>query len=292
MPKELLYFYVRQRNQSMPEQLPVKDKSDGDRNIKIVPFRKEVKKTEAHKHNNYFEIIYLSNGNGYHTIDNVEYEVKPPVIFFIRKEQVHDFKLDTAIDPAGFVLIIKKPFIDASLDGELKALFAKASTVSCLYLKDSKSIEQLFMILVSENNYDPGSHKVIIEGLLKALLAKILKAVKTTIVTSHQIQTDLYLGFRELMNNQKVVKNKIAYYADILNTTPQNLNAVCRKACNQSATEVLAEFMIGEAKRLLIYTNNTVAEISFTLDFNDPSHFVKYFKRYTGHTPKSFRSMA
>ncbi|MFK5121455.1 helix-turn-helix domain-containing protein [Klebsiella pneumoniae] len=48
--------------------------------------------------------------------------------------------------------------------------------------------------------------------------------------------------------------------------------------------------MISEAKRQLIYTNNTVAEISFLLSFNDSSHFVKYFKRYTGFTPQAFRS--
>jgi len=52
---------------------------------------------------------------------------------------------------------------------------------------------------------------------------------------------------------------------------------------------VLSEFIISEAKRLLLYTDNTIAEISFLLDFNDPSHFVKYFKRKTGQTPLSFR---
>ena len=87
------------------------------------------------------------------------------------------------------------------------------------------------------------------------------------------------------------IKNNVAHYAGLLNTTPQNLNATCRKAVNQPAAEVLADYIISEAKRLLIYTNNTVSEIAFELNFNDPSHFVKYFKRYTGLTPKAFRSM-
>ena len=101
----------------------------------------------------------------------------------------------------------------------------------------------------------------------------------------------LFHSFRELLSQSAEIKNNVAYYAGRLNTTPQNLNTACRKAVNQSAAEVLAEHIINEAKRLLIYTDNTVSEISFNLDFNDPSHFVKYFKRHTMQTPKAFRSL-
>jgi AraC-like DNA-binding protein len=52
---------------------------------------------------------------------------------------------------------------------------------------------------------------------------------------------------------------------------------------------VLAESVTSEAKRLLHYTNSTVSEIAFTLDFTDVSHFVKYFKRVTGQTPQAYR---
>jgi AraC-like DNA-binding protein len=58
---------------------------------------------------------------------------------------------------------------------------------------------------------------------------------------------------------------------------------------DQSSTEVLAGFITSEAKRLLLYTNNTVSQIAGTLDFLDASHFIKYFKRITGQTPQSFR---
>jgi AraC-like DNA-binding protein len=71
----------------------------------------------------------------------------------------------------------------------------------------------------------------------------------------------------------------VAYYAGKLNTTPQNINAACQKSIQKPAKDVLAEFVLIEAKRLLLYTNKTVSEISFSLEFNDPSHFVKYFKK-------------
>ena len=67
---------------------------------------KKTLEKQPHKHNNYFEIIYLSKGSGYHYIDLGKYAVAPPVMYFIRQEQVHYWQLET--EPEGYVVIIKK----------------------------------------------------------------------------------------------------------------------------------------------------------------------------------------
>ena len=266
--------------------IDIKDKSEPADIIKIAPFRKEVKKTTPHKHNNYFEIIYLSGGSGFHYIDSHKFEVTPPVIFFVRQEQTHHFDLEGEL--AGFVAIIKKSFMQKSLDNELKMLLAKLSRLSCLNVGDNQTIDQLFQLLVKENNTYKEHGFYVIEGLLKALLAKMVEAAKPAIRQSEHGQ-ELYHSFHLLLQTDAVVKNSVQYYAEQLNTTPQNLNAVCRKVVDQTSSEVLAEFIISEAKRLLLYTNNTVSQIAINLDFKDASHFVKYFKRITSQTPQSFR---
>ena len=270
----------------MSSQLQVKDKIETDKTIKAAPFKKDIRTTTPHKHNNYFEIIYLSKGSGYHYIDSRKYEVQPPVMYFVRKEQVHYWELDA--EPDGFVVIIKRSFIEKSLDNELKSLFTKISGQSSLQIHESTTIHRLLELLAIENKVE-GDHSFhIIEGLLKALLAKVLEVAKP-VINKAEIKSDLYQSFLALLSSDHVVKNSVQYYAEQLNTSPQNLNAACRKAVNQSATEILAEFITSEAKRLLHYTNNTVSQIAFSLDFIDASHFVKYFKRITGQTPQAFR---
>jgi AraC family transcriptional regulator, transcriptional activator of pobA len=270
----------------MASGLLVKNKIDPDKLIQVAPFRKKVRRTTPHKHNNYFEIIYLSRGSGYHYIDSLTYKVSPPMIFFIRKEQVHYWDLFSR--PDGHVIIIKKTFIERSLDSELKLLLAKLSRQSCLSLSKDPTLNALFNMLNLENNSDSDNAFHITEGLLKALLAKILDISKP-VINKARVKADLFESLTELLSQEKTCKNSVAYYANVLNTTPQNLNAVCRKTVNQPAAEVLSEFIISEAKRLLLYTDNTISEISYELEFKDPSHFVKYFKRITGQTPKSFR---
>jgi AraC family transcriptional regulator, transcriptional activator of pobA len=100
------------------------------------------------------------------------------------------------------------------------------------------------------------------------------------ITTKQEHKSDLFQAFIQLLTTDNGIKNKVAYYAHKLNTTPQNINAACQKSIQKPATEVLSEFVLNESKRLLLYTDKTISEIVFALEFADPSHFVKYFKKW------------
>ena len=49
--------------------------------------------------------------------------------------------------------------------------------------------------------------------------------------------------------------------------------------------------MLREARRMLIYTNLTAAQIAYDLGFSDPAHFSRVFTKGTGTPPKLFRKM-
>lgn len=265
----------------MKNSISIKNKIEASSLLKVAPFRKEIRKTEPHKHNSYLEIIYLREGSGLHTIDHTSFSIIPPTVFFVRKEQVHHW--DMTDTPDGYVLLLKKGFVDHSLDRELKSLLSKLSGLSCIHLKETESIDTLFQMLTIEKDF------TVTEGLLKALFAKILIAGKPSIIKSRKSDGAITI-FRELLNQTNDLQNNVNYYAEKLHMTPQNLNVICRKALDQSAAEVIAEHIISEAKRQLMYTISSVSEIAFKLNFKDTSHFVKYFKRYTGLTPQTFRN--
>jgi AraC-like DNA-binding protein len=272
----------------MSTQFIIKDKLGTEKTTRITLFKKDIRKTRPHKHNNYFEILYLSKGSGRHYIDLKKYEIQPPVMFFIRQEQVHFWELETEAD--GYVMIIKKSFIDKSLDNELKSLFAKISVQNCWQFRNNVTIENILKLLSEENENDEEHSFHVTEGLLKSLLTKVLQ-ISTPAVNSGEMKSSLYHSFTGLLSNENGIKNTVKFYAEKLNTSPQNLNAACRKAAGQTASMVLSGFVMSEAKRLLLYTDNTISEIAFALQFSDPSHFGKYFKKNVGSTPKSFRTL-
>lgn len=260
--------------------ISIKDNADVKKHIKTEAFRSSIRKTKAHKHKAYFEIVYLSKGSGTHTIDYDTYPIDGPVIFTIRQDQLHFW--DITSKPEGYVSIIKKDFISNSLDGELKALLTELSSYNYLPLKNAQRITQLFEFLSTEENLTA------IEGLLKALIAKILEEAKQLKNIKLPAKGE-FQRFLEILSDAENLQNNVAYYAEQLHITPQGLNNICRQAVQHSASKVIADHIISEAKRMLIYTDLSVHQIGEQLHFKDPSHFVKYFKRYEEITPKQYR---
>ena len=267
------------------QSISVKDKSSQSDLLKIEPFKKHIRVTKPHKHKKYFEIVFLSGGTGKHSIDHQTFDIKPPILFFIRREQVHHWQLES--EPEGYVLILKKEFFDQSNDAEVSQLLSQLANLSCIALKEAEALEQLFKMLEGEFSQKSSFQKPIIEGLLKAIFAKVL----TYPVNQPKRKTtnDTFQAYLEMLTATEDIKNQVAYYAEKLNTSPQNLSAICRKQTGQSASELLAEHIIKEAKRLLEYSSLSVASIGYQLDFKDPSHFIKFFKKHSQVTPKSYR---
>ncbi|RPE08089.1 helix-turn-helix domain-containing protein [Chitinophaga lutea] len=271
----------------MESTIPVKNKISHADHIKAEPFRKEPRKTVPHKHKQYFEIIYLTEGSGEHWIDGVKYPIRPGVLFFISHDQVHNWDLHS--EPEGFVLIFKNSFVEKSLDRELEMLLQRFSGTTCLQISEQAGIRRMFGLLAEENGGTSDMSVHIKEGLVKALLAKILDDPHFE-SRRPAVRTDLFHAFTDLLRTGHQAKMKVSHYAALLHTTPQNLNAACRKAAGLSATAVVAEFIMNEARRQLRYTNKTVSEVSLSLNFTDASHFVKFFKRMTGQTPQAYRA--
>ena len=84
-------------------------------------------------------------------------------------------------------------------------------------------------------------------------------------------------------------ERNVTFYADALHLSPQHLSTTIKKVTGKTLTEIISRFVIHDAKGKLKSTNMTIQEIAFSLNFSDISFFGKYFKRYTGVSPKQFR---
>ena len=67
------------------------------------------------------------------------------------------------------------------------------------------------------------------------------------------------------------------------------LNRQSKVAFDSTAKKLIAERLMLEAKRRLIYTRASLDEVAFDLGFKDPAYFSRAFKRATGSAPGQFR---
>ncbi|MDM1047573.1 MULTISPECIES: helix-turn-helix domain-containing protein [Sphingobacterium] len=262
--------------------IAIKDKTDPSKLLKVALFDQKKCITKPHKHNGYLELVLLERTLGKHYIDGHEIQVKAPCLLIIRKDNVHHWELSEPVE--GYVLLLKRQFVEESLDLEIRRLIDELEDMNTINFKDISTLHSLFSLLLTEE------HRTVQEALLKAILAKSVQQIATENPIKIKSK-NLFLQFTDVLNKEKQVLNNVAYYAGLLHTSPQNLNAACQKYADKSASEILSSYISSEAKRLLFYTNKTVAEVAFELGFADRSNFSKYFKRVVGLTPQNYRKM-
>lgn len=81
----------------------------------------------------------------------------------------------------------------------------------------------------------------------------------------------------------------VAEYAAELGVTATHLTRVCRDSCARSASELLQERRLYEARRLLTETREPVKAIAASLGFASPAYFTRAFHARIGKTPSEFR---
>ena len=70
-----------------------------------------------------------------------------------------------------------------------------------------------------------------------------------------------------------------------MNMTPKYLTTLVKNASGRTATQWIDAFLVLEAKNLLKYSDLTVKEIGYRLNFQSIPSFHKFFKNQTGLTP-------
>ncbi|WP_289552909.1 helix-turn-helix domain-containing protein [Olivibacter sp. 47] len=100
---------------------------------------------------------------------------------------------------------------------------------------------------------------------------------------------DIMLRFTKLVADNFKEERSVDFYAKKLFITPKYLSEVTKDVSGKTASAIIAEMVIMEAKSLLSIPSLTVIEVADFLNFSDMSFFGKYFKRYTGVNPTSYR---
>ena len=79
-----------------------------------------------------------------------------------------------------------------------------------------------------------------------------------------------------------------AFYAGLQCITPKYFGQMIMKATGRMPSDIISDYVILEAKRLIRLGGCTIQEMCQILNFANSSFFCKYFKAHTGLTPREF----
>lgn len=103
-------------------------------------------------------------------------------------------------------------------------------------------------------------------------------------------QQVLLKKFVTLVNTNYIEKRRVEDYAEMLFVSPNHLSQSIKTVSGKNALFYINERVISEAKSLIRFTNLSIAEIAYKLNFSDPANFGKFFKKSEGITPLDFRA--
>ncbi len=246
-----------------------------------------------HSHS-YYQIIWFFNGGGTHTVDFKTYEIKDNTILFITKDQIHSFDDDLEIE--GWLIHFNESFfMHSDVDIFLKYNLFNSQQNPCYPINnDSCDVVNNYIKLIKKELDKRGSfgYEDVVRFLLKAMLINLERIHQKDATKKIELNSQYELQFfkyKELIEAHYKDGFSVNYYADLLHISSKTLTTITKNIIGKSPSQLIAERIILEAKRLLRFTSLQIGEIAFKIGFDDASYFVKYFKRHVGSSPKSYR---
>lgn len=119
----------------------------------------------------------------------------------------------------------------------------------------------------------------------------LLKAQSNTnhVLKSYGGDYGQFIKFQKLVSSKYTQTRKARQYAVFLNVTFKQLNSVCKSFTNKTAKRYIDNYVILQAKRLLVISGISIQQISSERGFQDETYFLKFFKNIAGITPTQFR---
>lgn len=242
-----------------------------------------------HAHADLHQIFWIRQGRGTVTAEGVETAFAAPCALTVPAGVVHGFRY--AASSSGRVLTISDAFL-RFLSRDERDFMVLFAGVGCLPLADGPRLDAALDGLQREQAQPaPGQRAALAAHLTLVLvdltrLALAHEAAEPTQLAAH---TRIVARFRAAIEEHYRTNLGLKQYCDRIGTTLGRLRIACRAVACATPGQLIADRLILEAKRCLRYSDLPVSEIAYSLGFEDPAYFSRYFARATGATPSAFR---
>lgn len=179
-------------------------------------------------------------------------------------------------------------------------LFLQFGSLPCMELThaESQSLRSFISMVEQElKGSETGFSSEIIGGLIAATIYKV-GDILTHYLTEHpEVDSPIhnraeeyFRQFTELLGEHYKHERSVGFYARQLCITPKYLTTLIKRISGKSVSEWIDNYVILEAKTLLKYSNMSVQEIAYYLNFPNQSFFGSYFKRNAGMSPSQYKA--
>ena len=247
----------------------------------------------AHRYDHY-QLCWITGGCGSLSVDTLEYTITPPALCYFLPGQVHTARASSPL--TGYSIHFTHAFFlyDAREQTRLAELplFYPPDAAPPIQAnqRQAATISDLMRKIEQEYHAELADQATVLRAYLHILLVEA-KRLRPHLTTIRNSEAGYLLTRRFLLLVETHYRSgaSVTEYAAQLHVTAAHLSQTIKRTLNKTARAVIQERVLLEARRLLRYSDLSVAEIAQQLNFQDASYFGRFFKKQTGRSPQAFR---
>ncbi len=246
----------------------------------------------SHFHSQLYQFFIAEKGNAEFLTNELKYELKAPFLCFIPPNCSHGFRFSE--DVQGNIFTFSNFYVDTlrSIPAYKEILDIKEIQINSNI--DKQNFQSLLEIFTKIHTEIFNQKRHITEALQFEIALLFIKISRIQVYDqlrqeNNDQNLDLFKKFTDRIKHYQSPFIPIQQYADDINISAGHLNRICRKAKDKSALQVIHDYIIQQAKIYLHHTTYSINEVAYQLGINDPSYFIRLFKKQTGLTPGQFR---
>lgn len=234
------------------------------------------------------------------TLNLQEFRLKKDSLFIFSPKHILQVQSNNRFKAHLIVIapdFLKRINIDTK---RMMPLFLQFGSLPCMELThaESQSLRSFISMVEQElKGSETDFSSEIIGGLIAATIYKV-GDILTHYLTEHpEVDSPIhnraeeyFRQFTELLGEHYKHERSVGFYARQLCITPKYLTTLIKRISGKSVSEWIDNYVILEAKTLLKYSNMSVQEIAYYLNFPNQSFFSSYFKRNAGMSPSQYKA--
>lgn len=234
-----------------------------------------------------------------------EYEITEEMVVvsmpmnIVQVEYGAEDRCRTDFTSCGFILstrFLKNLHVDMR---NVVPLYMQIQNESCIRMREEDIVllERYYALLRDTVSRHSPHTAEITNGLIAAMIHTFCDVLSTNAAVPSAVHRPVksrrkmfFEQFMALLDQYHCSERSLKFYADKLYITPKYLSAVIKEVSGRSAAEWVDDFVVLEAKTLLKYSDLSIQEIAYRLNFSTQSFFGKYFKHQTGMSPTEYKT--
>lgn len=276
------------------------DQSDEDLDsLHVEPIRERSLRHDwtihPHLHPDHAQILWISEGGAEFVIEEERFVAEANSFVVQPAGMIHEIRFRPGTE--GRVITAAVSFIQAISedDPRLAETTRRAGVHAIPPGRPTETVRHAMDELLAEANAHAPGRRIARRAHFISILVALLRVAGegSGHAPNHRDRNyELVTRYREALDAYFREQKALTFYADELGVSPQRLNAACKARAGCTASEVIYERILTEAKRCLLYTEMTVAEIGHSIGYDDPAYFNRFFSQRVGTPPGTYRALA